>query len=70
MRKSEYTRDGRRKPEEWIEMFAKNNDDFFRLGMSINRKSCTLYSDFYESDIILASPLGLRLLTGANGQLD
>ena len=69
-RKSEYTRDGRRKPEEWIEMFAKNNDDFFRLGMSINRKSCTLYSDFYESDIILASPLGLRLLTGANGQLD
>ena len=28
-RKSEYTRDGRRRPEEWIEMFAKNNDDFF-----------------------------------------
>ena len=69
-RKSEYTRDGRRRPEEWIEMFAKNNDDFFRLGISINRKSCILYSDFYESDIILASPLGLRLLTGADGQVD
>ena len=69
-RKSEYTRDGRRRPEDWIEMFAKNNDDFFRLGISINRKSCILYSDFYESDIILASPLGLRLLTGADGQVD
>ena len=28
-RKLEYNRDGNRKPEDWIELFAKNNDDAF-----------------------------------------
>ena len=61
-RKLEYNRDGSRKPEDWIELFAKNNDDAFRIGISLARKTCKLYSDFYDSDIIIASPLGLRIL--------
>jgi U3 small nucleolar RNA-associated protein 25 len=67
-RKTEFSRDGKRRPEEWIELFAKNHDDFFRIGISLDKKTCKLFSDFYSSDIIVASPLGLRLLTGVDGE--
>lgn len=49
------------KPEEWLHIFAGNTDDTFRLGVSFAQKYMILYSDFYASDIIIASPLGLRL---------
>lgn len=37
-------------------------------GISIVRSSIRLYSPFYSSDIIIASPLGLRTVVGAEGE--
>ena len=55
-------------PDDYRDMFAKrNSDDFFRLGISISKNLVKLYTDFYQSDIIIASPLGLRLATKIKG---
>lgn len=37
-------------------------------GVSIIRSSMRLYAPFYSSDIIIASPLGLRTVLGAEGE--
>ena len=39
----------------------KELDDDFKLGMGVVNKSIRLYSQFMKSDLIVASPLGLRL---------
>ena len=41
--------------------------DCFRIGISFNRRRVKLYSDFYNSDLILASPLALRQLEEKRG---
>ncbi|DBA68662.1 TPA: hypothetical protein ACH3X2_013458 [Trebouxia sp. C0005] len=46
-------------PADHQALFDGNCDDHFRIGMKITRGSVRLYSDFYESDIIVASPLAL-----------
>lgn len=53
-------RKGGRKPRDYRHMFRGNIDDDFKFGMSFSKKHVKLYSDFYASDIIIASPLGLR----------
>jgi len=58
------------KPKDFNETFSGNIDDSFRIGISVTKKSLKLYSDFYSSDIIIASPLGLRLIIGAEGEKD
>lgn len=47
--------------------FAGNIDDNFRLGITVTKRSMRLYTNFYASDIIVASPLGLRMIIGAKG---
>jgi len=60
------------KGPEWQELFGEdtNDDDDFKIGISMIPKTASkgdggvsvkLYSDFYRSDIIIASPLGLKM---------
>jgi len=57
-------------PSDYKDMFDGNIDDCFRVGIRLTRRSMKLYTDFYNSDIIIASPLGLRILTGGEGDAD
>lgn len=58
------------KPEDYERTFAGNSDDTFRLGICLTRKCMKLYADFYSSDILIVSPLGLRMIVGAPGEKD
>ncbi|KAI3660108.1 hypothetical protein MP638_002450 [Amoeboaphelidium occidentale] len=53
-----------RKPKSYKKTFEGNIDDCFRIGIKMSRKAVRLYSKFYSSDIIVASPLGLKLIAG------
>lgn len=58
------------KPEDYELLFSGNTDDTVRLGMTLTKKTLKLYTDFYSSDILVASPLGLRMIVGAEGEED
>lgn len=58
------------KPEDYEKTFTGNVDDNFRIGICITKKTVKLYTDYYISDIIVASPLGLRMTIGAPGEKD
>ena len=49
------------KPEDYKKLFEGNSDDCFRLGVRVSRKSAKLFASFYKADMIIASPLGLKL---------
>ncbi|XP_025928152.1 digestive organ expansion factor homolog isoform X6 [Apteryx rowi] len=57
-----------KRPEDYEAVFAGNIDDHFRIGVAILQKSMRLYAPFYSSDIIIASPLGMRTIIGAEGE--
>lgn len=56
------------KPEDYNLTLQGNIDDKFKIGMSITKKTLKLYTNFYSSDIIIGSPLGLRRVVGAEGE--
>uniref|UniRef100_A0A131Y3P4 U3 small nucleolar RNA-associated protein 25 homolog n=1 Tax=Ixodes ricinus TaxID=34613 RepID=A0A131Y3P4_IXORI len=56
------------RPEDYERTFSGNTDDAFRIGLRVSGRSLRLYSDFYSSDILIASPLGLRTVIGAPGE--
>nr|XP_031825642.1 digestive organ expansion factor homolog [Nomia melanderi] len=58
------------KPEDYEQTFQGNTDDTFKIGISITKKTLKLYSEFYSSDIIISSLLGLRMLVGAEGEAE
>ena len=47
------------KPNQHKVLFDGNCDDHFRLGIKMTRGSIRLFTDFYDSDILVASPLAL-----------
>ncbi|KAJ7991039.1 hypothetical protein DPEC_G00293110 [Dallia pectoralis] len=56
------------RPDDHTAIFSGNIDDHFRIGISILRRRIRLYAPFYSSDIIIASPLGLRTMLGVDGE--
>ncbi|CAG9813526.1 unnamed protein product [Phaedon cochleariae] len=58
------------KPEDYELTFHGNTNDDFKMGITVTKKSLKLYAEFYSSDIIIASPLGLRTIIGAEGEPD
>lgn len=50
------------KPEDFHDIFDGNSNDFFTLGMKYSRKTMKLYCKIEYCDIIIASPLGLKML--------
>ncbi|CEM37384.1 unnamed protein product [Vitrella brassicaformis CCMP3155] len=60
----------RHKPPDYIDIFKGNQSDRFRLGIMFLKTGVRLYAPFYSADMIVASPLGLRLITGAQGEKD
>ena len=56
------------KPDDHYQTFAGNTDDAFRIGLTVSKKQLKLYTEFYSSDVIIASPLGLRMVIGSEGE--
>ncbi|CAG0893063.1 unnamed protein product [Cyprideis torosa] len=55
------------KPRDWQKTFTGNTDDAFFLSVSVTKKSLKLFAPASTTDILIASPLGLKGLAGMKG---
>jgi U3 small nucleolar RNA-associated protein 25 len=55
------------KPKDFNQTFEGNIDDCYKIGLKFQRKNVKLYSNFQTSDILIVSPLGLKLIIGEEG---
>uniref|UniRef100_A0AC34R6J8 U3 small nucleolar RNA-associated protein 25 homolog n=1 Tax=Panagrolaimus sp. JU765 TaxID=591449 RepID=A0AC34R6J8_9BILA len=53
---------GENKKEDFRELMSGNIDDCFRLGIQVAKKTLKLYQKFPEADILVCSPVGLRMI--------
>ncbi|EDW01909.1 GH21695 [Drosophila grimshawi] len=56
------------KPFDYEQTFSGNTDDNFKLGIRFTKKSMSLYTDISGSDILIASPLALRMMINDKDQ--
>ena len=61
---------GSRKPPDFQELFRGDVDDHFKFGIKVTKGAISLFSDFYSSDIVVTSPLGLVTLANDRDRAD
>ena len=57
-----------KKKPDFRELMSGNIDDCFRLGIQFAKKALKLYQKFTEADVLVCSPLGLRMIVGEEGE--
>ena len=55
------------KPADFRALFSGQLNDAFRIGLAVGAKATTLYAPFTSADIVVASPLGLRMIVQEEG---
>ncbi|XP_028966701.1 digestive organ expansion factor homolog [Galendromus occidentalis] len=56
-----------KKPDDYYKFFEGDTDDMFRIGLRFTKRRVQLYASFYSADLVIASPVGLRAIIGAEG---
>lgn len=54
-------------PPDHVHTFRGNMDDNFKMGIKVTKKSLRLFEKFYGADMIVASPLGMRMVIEKEG---